>query len=346
MFELFQGDGNIFSNLSSNASAIASGTYEGSSMFGNIAQGFLNNYTGNRDQANLDITREREDSAIQRQVADAEAAGINPMALVGSGMGAPTSGAPNTQGRQDPVKAAMSIAQFDKQMAIMDAQANSLNAAADKSRADADYTRGPQSDLTRVQIDKVISDVDVNRARVDQIFQDISTAESQRLLNVAQRMAAEANVDLTEARTVTEGFQARFVEAGIDQRRAEILAIASHIELVKAQTEYQRAMAMSVDEQRRWMSDNGLPPNASLPKEVVIAAMVKNAVFGSDDSGNGSNNGRVSGGKLSTVEQLMRDAGIESEDNGVRVTEDDDGRPQVEGYEYDDSMLHPSLRGD
>ena len=104
----------------------------------NAASGFLNNYTGHRDQANLQETWNREDTAIQRMVQDAETAGINPMALVGPGMGAPTSTPGSTQGRQSAVQDATHLAQFDKQLKLMDANINRINQAAklDEKRGD------------------------------------------------------------------------------------------------------------------------------------------------------------------------------------------------------------------
>lgn len=300
------------------------------------AGGLLNNFTGWREQANLEETWTREDTAIQRMTADAEAAGINPMALVGSGMGAPTSSPGDTQGNQDAVAAAASLAQFDKRLEMMDAQINQINAATDRTIAETEFVRGPKTGLTVSQIGEIGSRVKVNSARVREIFAGITETESRVLLQTAQRRATEANIRLIDANASLRQWEEAYLKRGISYRDAQILAVESHIALEEAQAEYSRVQAQGRQAQIDWMEKHGLPPDVSLPTEFLLAFLVHDALFGNDGVvGKGARAvPGVRGGELTSIEQLFKDAGIEIPEDAPSLSEDEEGHLILEGYEY------------
>jgi hypothetical protein len=160
--KLFEGLGDAFQNFKVGVgeeirnmvgtfrSAI-DGSYEGDHAYFNLLQGAANKFTGNRDQYNWersfldqqsenDIARSREDTAIERRVADMEAAGLNPMMLASGQMGPAASSrgsaapARGSQGSASGIQLAMAIAQLEKDLSLKDSQKALLDAQADATR--------------------------------------------------------------------------------------------------------------------------------------------------------------------------------------------------------------------
>jgi hypothetical protein len=182
--------------------------------------GLLNNYTGNRDQANLEEQWNREDTAMQRQVADAEAAGFNPMQLAGT-TGAPTSTASSTQGRSDPVKAALTIAQFDKQLALMDSQIRNVDSSSKLNEAKAQEAAASTGKT------------EAETQRLTTTFSDfVRQASSMADESASRARSAGLQSDWHEAQSQ---FYQRSAQAGI--RREESSAIMSQLESEQATME-------------------------------------------------------------------------------------------------------------
>lgn len=196
-------------------------------LFGQ-AGGLLNQYTGWQDQANLETTWAREDTAMQRAVADYQAAGLNPILAAEGGKFAPTSTAPSTQGRQDPIKAAMSIAQFDKQLALMDAQIGVASA----------------------QANNIHSSTQLNHANVDRVEAETRNARltgeySARTMEDRVRQAAQ----LTSRQAIDN--RIRQVEEEISGYLADIRYAESISALREADAREMRAYADQIEQAMR-----------------------------------------------------------------------------------------------
>lgn len=197
------------------------------SQFGlrNIS-GLLNQYTGHQDQQNLETTWHREDTAIQRQIADAEAAGINPMALFPGSPGAPTSSSGSTQPRASALAESMNLAQFDKRLELMDAQINNINTGSDLN----------------------LAKVDSERAGADKTNQEInflSEYNPERLRQIA------ANIKNTEIRSQTEELRQELLKHNITQAEIDVLRaiLGKRLDALKISQAEQNLILMGIAEE-------------------------------------------------------------------------------------------------
>lgn len=146
----------------------------------------------------MSIQRAREDTAVQRRMADLEAAGVNPLMAVTSGMSA------------------------DSSMGSMPQQSNAGmenagNIIANMPSAIGQY-KNMQKNLKLVdtQIDNMRVDTEKKRAEIDYIMTDTT---------------------LTMERIGSERLMQAFISAGTDERRMHIATMAKGLDLLDAQIE-------------------------------------------------------------------------------------------------------------
>lgn len=113
----------------------------GGVALGTLAASLYNNYKNQQFQkAENDTTREREDNAIQRQVADLQAAGLSPTLATGNGASAQGLTAPSSDlsGVNDALANYLSIQGAKYQNDVLKSQKDNLDANNDLAQADLD----------------------------------------------------------------------------------------------------------------------------------------------------------------------------------------------------------------
>lgn len=273
-----------------------------------IGEGIENNYTGNRDQENwqeehglaqdqFDYQKElnekimeREDTAIQRKVADMEAAGINPMAMFMGGGGSGASAAPlrvggsrgggsRTRGSGQ-LSAVVSLAQMDSQIALQKAHADLMNAQAGKVRQETTLAPG-YFELESQRIAAAVREADSRILR---------NGEERELAHV-RRWMTESEIDLNEARRAESEARRVLLAAETELTGVEADAARARILVMTAQVTHYESIVEEVGEKARrlqydtdWYQRFNIPTNIGFDAAFrLMAATAANTLNALDD---------------------------------------------------------------
>lgn len=186
---------------SSNSGSVSSHPSESGNIVGDWFKNLIASLTGNQltdaqREANqfthderIDAqnwTAQREDTELQRRVADARAAGINPMMVAGNGgVSSPSSGGQsvNPSSPNFGIGDLMSIFMMPMQMRVMEAQANNLNASASEKSSKVHFWE--------VSADKAL-------AQIGQINAQIKTEGSKSEFYDSRALLARVNASNIE----------------------------------------------------------------------------------------------------------------------------------------------------
>lgn len=200
--------GNDSSSIIENASSLLG------DKVGNYLDSFLNKETQAGPTGVMLHQEERDDTAFQRQVADMQAAGLNPAMMFG---GSP-SPVVNTSAAAAPGAGISDLLQ----LAMLPLQMKSLQADIDKTKADTDNTKAQTKGFElsnawidrekQAKIDSQRSGIELNDSRISEINQGISESkvridklisetnevEERTRLEVSQRLLNQANAKRIE----------------------------------------------------------------------------------------------------------------------------------------------------
>lgn len=144
-----------------------------SSILGYLGQQETNQANQDIAQQQMDFQERMSNSAYQRQVADMQSAGLNPMLAYMKGGGA-SSPPGASYSAVSPITAALNANQ-------QSAQVKQTQAATQQTSAQTDYLKGPQTEMTNQQIDNLKTDNDKTKQIIVNLKQEYQNMVKQGL---------------------------------------------------------------------------------------------------------------------------------------------------------------------
>lgn len=269
----------------------AAGKYLGTNLTG--AEREANEFTHNERIEAQDWTAQREDTEIQRRMADMQAAGINPMMAAAGGTSSPSSGGQSVSPQSGSLSDLLQLATLGPQIKLINAQAENMRASAEEKTTKSSLNEAKVK-LTESQIEEIKQKIDESKKRIEKIDSDIVRNAALNALSYAEAHLAEVNAeDLQQLRASRIALnEAKTLEARADAALAYVnkLYQSKLIEAGMPEAVVQKVLA-----------EKGL---ADAEKRAAIAKSISTEII----------NGRITGNFSNAVDKYMREQGIESHD--------------------------------
>lgn len=267
----------------------AAGKFLGSNLTG--AEREANEFTHNERIEAQDWTAQREDTEIQRRMADMQAAGINPMMAAAGGTSSSSSGGQSVSPQSGSLSDLLQLATLGPQIKLINAQAENMRASAEEKTTKSSLNEAKVK-LTESQIEEIKQKIEESKKRIEKIDSDIVRNAALNALSYAEAHLAEVNAeDLQQLRASRIALN----EAKTQEAKAD--AALAYVNKLYQSKLIEAGMPQAVVD--KVLAEKGL---ADAEKRATTAKAISTEII----------NGRLTGSFTATVDRILREQGIES----------------------------------
>lgn len=214
------------------------------------AQKEANQFSADEAQKNREFQQQMSDTAYQREVADMQAAGLNPQLMYrgsASGASTPSGASPSSVDAGQPSLNPLGLLAQIQQLSLLKAQKDNIKADTEKKKQDVSES-SVRIDMLRANTAKLIKDIDLMDANIHKLG-----LESDALEIANKYIAAEKEMSLYVSGLNADKIVAETAEVNkrIEKLDKEQLQILQNIAESKAKVNYLLAQTSLTNEQKK-----------------------------------------------------------------------------------------------